>query len=325
MEGLQKYLQSLSHKEKKIAFFVLGLFVLGIIYLSLHHPPKDFPVGQIITIDAGESLQDVADTLYLAHAIQYEFVFKAHVILQGGEKRVIAGDYLLDRASGPADLAYRLVHGDFHIEFTKVTIPEGWTVFQIADEVQKDFPNFDRTRFLDLAKGSEGYLFPETYFISSSTKPETIVDKMKRTFDQKVLSLPNIRTSEHSVKDIIIMASILEDEARTTESRKIISGILWKRLALGMALQVDSTFLYINGKNTYELTASDLKIKSPYNTYIYRGLPPTPIGNPGLDAIMSALEPTASNYLYYLSSKDGTMHYATTFAQHIKNRQLYLR
>jgi len=120
------------------------------------------------------------------------------------------------------------------------------------------------------------------------------------------------------------MASIIEAEARTTESRRIISGILWKRISLGMPLQVDSTFVYINGKNTYELTSDDLKIDSPYNTYVYKGLPPTPIGNPGLDAILAALYPKTSKYLYFLSSKSGDMYYATTFEQHKRNKELYL-
>ena len=147
---------------------------------------------------------------------------------------------------------------------------------------------------------------------------------MQNNFLVNIDSIPGLATTTYKLGDIIIMASILEAEARTTESRKIIAGILWKRLKLGMPLQVDSTFSYINGKNTYELTLDDLQIDSPYNTYKYASLPPGPIGNPGVDAINSALNPTVTKYLYFLSSKSGKMYYATTFEQHIKNKELYL-
>jgi UPF0755 protein len=147
---------------------------------------------------------------------------------------------------------------------------------------------------------------------------------MNKVFLQKIETISGLATSTHSLKDSIIMASILENEARTTESRKIIAGILWKRLYLGMPLQVDSTFSYINGKNTYDLTLDDLKINSPYNTYLYKGLPPGPISNPGLDAINDAIYPTKTPYLYFLSSKSGDMYYAKTFEEHKRNKELYL-
>ena len=148
---------------------------------------------------------------------------------------------------------------------------------------------------------------------------------MEDNFEAKINSLSAFATTTRSKEDIIIMASILENETRTPEDRRIVSGILWKRLKLGMPLQVDASFVYVNGKNTYELTANDLKIDSPYNTYKYQGLPPGPIGNPGLDSILAALNPTTTKYLYFLSSLDGKMYYAQTFEQHKKNRELYLK
>jgi UPF0755 protein len=105
---------------------------------------------------------------------------------------------------------------------------------------------------------------------------------------------------------------------------KMVSGILWRRISIGIALQVDAVFGYILDKPTYSPSLDDLKINSPYNTYTNRGLPPGAIGNPGLDAIEAAISPTQSKYLYYLTGKDGTMHYATTFDQHVANRK-YLR
>ena len=110
-----------------------------------------------------------------------------------------------------------------------------------------------------------------------------------------------------------------------TQTRRMISGILWKRLDEGMPLQIDCTFQYVNGKNTFQLSLDDLKIDSPYNTYKYRGLTPTPISNPGLDSLRAAVTPIESKYYYFLSDKEGVMHYGITHDQHVANKNKYLR
>ncbi|MEI7513041.1 MAG: endolytic transglycosylase MltG, partial [bacterium] len=137
--------------------------------------------------------------------------------------------------------------------------------------------------------------------------------------------LERSKINDSNFNEIITMASIIEGEAMKDEDRKIIADILWRRIDIGMMLQVDTTFMYINGKASSEITKADLKINSPYNTYTHKGLPPTPISNPGIEAINSAMFPTANKYLYYLSDKDGVMHYAVTFAEHKKNKEKYLR
>ncbi len=312
-------------EKKKYTVLGFSLFILLGVWIYFHAAPINFPQGEVITIIPGESLQEIATYLHYKSVIKSPFVFRIHVILQGGERRVIAGDYLLDKKEGTADIAYRLVHGQFNLPTVKITIPEGWNTFQIADHLKKTLISFDKTYFIKLAKPEEGYLFPDTYFVSSAVRSEDIISRMKKTFQEKIVKVPGIGTTTRKLSDIITMASILEDEAPTTKDRQMISDILWRRISLGLALQVDSTFLYINGKNTYDLTAEDLKINSPYNTYLYRGLPPTPIGNPGTDAIFAAINPLKNKYLYYLSGKDGVIHYATTFEQHKKNRELYLK
>ncbi len=310
---------------KKYLLILGGLFVLFEIYVYFHLPPKDFPVGDIITIPTGETLQDITNRLYAEHVIAWPIVFRSHVILQGGEKRVIAGDYLLPRAEGPADLAYRFVHGDFGLNEKKVTIPEGYNVFQIADTLQKNLVNFNTAEFLKLAKPEEGKLFPDTYFISPVATPDVVIEMMKTTFIKKILSVKEIATSPHKFNDIIKLASIIELEASSTESRKVVAGILWKRLSLNMPLQVDAAFTYVTGKNISDITAKDLKIDSPYNTYLHAGLPPTPVGNPGLDAIRATVSPTETAYLYYISDKSGNLHYAKTLSEQNKNIAKYLQ
>lgn len=301
------------------------IFFLAIyVYTFLHRPPRDFPVGQVITVESGESLQDITTTLYNARVIRSPFAFRTTVILLGGETKVKAGDYLFDKREGPADIAYRLVNGVFRLEVIKITIPEGWSTFEIAEYLEDTLINFNKRQFLILSQKKEGYLFPDTYFVSPAAKPEKVIGIMEDTFKHRIKTVPGIATTTRSLADIMIMASILEEEAKTTESRRMVAGILWKRLEMSMPLQVDASFLYINGKNTYELTVDDLRIDSPYNTYLYKGLPPTPISNPGLDSIFAAINPIPSKYVYYLSSRSGDMYYAQTFEQHKRNRELYL-
>ena len=148
----------------------------------------------------------------------------------------------------------------------------------------------------------------------------------EENFNVKIKSIDDaIRAFKKPLKDIVIMASILEAEARTTETRRIIAGILWKRLDIGMPLQVDAAFQYIDGKTTFQLATSDLETDSPYNTYTRKGLPPTPITNPGLDAILATITPIKTPYLYYLTDKDGKMHYAVTHEGHLANKEKYLQ
>ena len=138
------------------------------------------------------------------------------------------------------------------------------------------------------------------------------------------LLLSGIQASGHSLSDIVIMASLVEKEARTDVNRRIVAGVLWNRLALGMPLQVDAVFGYIFDRDTYSPSFEDLKVDSPYNTYTHKGLPPGPISNPGLESIYAALYPTKTNYLYYLTGKDTLMHYARTYAEHVANQTKYL-
>lgn len=310
--------------EKKAVLAFIFAFIFSIMYLYFISAPSGFPVGKIFSVSQGESLENVTQNLYSLGAIRYPSVFRAHVIVMGGEKRVIAGDYLLDKKESPADLAYRLVNGKFNLNLKKLTIPEGWNIFEIGSYLDETLENFDKKKFLELAKNKEGYLFPDTYFVSPATKPGDLIDRMGKNFNKKVQDIPGLATTTIKFSDVIIMASIIEREANTPESRRAVSSILWKRIKNFMPLQVDSAFDYVNGKNTFTLTLSDLKIDSPYNTYKYKGLPPGPIGNPGADSISAAINPTETDYLYFLTGRNGKMYYAKTFEEHVKNKQKYL-
>ncbi len=325
MEELLKNYKALPRKTKYLYTGGILVFVAFSFFIYLERPPSRFPFNEVVTINQGESLQNITNNLYNDGVIKYPIIFRSAVIILGGERKVIAGDYLLNEKAGSINLAYRLVKGKFHMETRKITIFEGWNIFDIADSLEKQLVDFDKEEFIRLSKNKEGYLFPDTYFISSTARPRTIIDLMSQNFESKVKSVPGIATSTHSLKEIITMASIIETEANNIQDKKIVSGILWKRIELGMPLQVDVTFEYINGKNTFELTLDDLKIDSPYNTYKYKGLPPTPIANPGMDSIIAALYPTKTKYLFFLtSSEDGKMYYSKTFEEHKRIKQVHL-
>ncbi len=324
MEQLFSRVRASSKKERILAGVGILLLFILVLYISFYKTPSDFPKDKVVTISSGESLQQITSDLYEKNVIKSPLVFRSLVILLGGEKKIIAGDYLLESRESPLTLAYRFMQGDFDLEPITITIPEGRNIFQMADYFEENLVEFDKTLFLNLAQKEEGYLFPDTYFVSPVIKPATLIALMKGNFDKKMEEILSVYSTDRPIEDIIVMASLLEAEAKTTESRRIIAGILWKRISIGMPLQVDSTFSYVNGKNTYELTLADLEIDSLYNTYKYRGLPPGPITNPGTDSIIAAMTPISTKYLYFLSSRSGDMYYGRTFEEHKRNKERYL-
>jgi UPF0755 protein len=301
--------------------------IIGIFYQSYLKPPADFPTGTVIEIPQGQNLDQTATTLEAEHVIRSAFWFENFVYLFNGERQIVNGDYYLGTPSNSFQMARRVTSGDFQVSQVKTTIPEGSTVFQISLILEKRYPFFDTVHFLTLAQNKEGYLFPDTYKFGAEVDPEEVIDVMSQNFNEKIeeaSTSATIAAFGKPVSDVIVMASLLEAEARQTETRQMIAGILWHRLALGMPLDLDSTLRYVTGKTSAEMTTSDLKLDSPYNTYVHKGLPPTPINNPGLDSILAAVTPIKSNYLYFLSDNNGVMHYATTLAGQDANKAEYL-
>lgn len=168
----------------------------------------------------------------------------------------------------------------------------------------------------------EGYLFPDTYRVVTTASAQQIALKMLQNFNRRTA---DVAASGTITYDTLILASIVEREVRGDADRKIVADLFLRRLAEGMALQADSTVNYVTGKKTPALSAEDRDIDSPWNTYLHRGLPPTPISNPSLSAIRAVLDPTPNAYVYFLTDAEGTVHYARTFAEHVANKERYLR
>lgn len=304
--------------------FILG-FGVAYGYRVAFSPPVDFPARSIVSIASGASAPSVAAQLAEAHIIAHPRVLQAILRATGASDRVQAGAYLFTTPEDVFAVAYRIVAGNYGIPLARITFPEGETARDYATRVHKAFSNISETDFLSTAKPYEGYLFPDTYVFSSSADASSIVQTMRTNFNTRIAPfLANASASGHSLGDIVTLASLVEREARSIENKRIIAGILWNRLKLGMPLQVDAVFGYIYGRDTYAPSLADLKVDSPYNTYTHKGLPPGPISNPGLESIDAAIHPTKTTYLYYLTGKDNAMHYATTFDEHQANRQKYL-
>jgi len=329
LSRISSFLSSIGVEEtkSKIMLFVALVIVLVAATISfLLMPPLVFPENKIITIEKGAYLDEVADQLAREGMIRSQTLFAICSRLVGGEKPITAGTYLFKEPTPACAIAIRIARGVSGAPSVRVTIPEGMTNQEIAEVLSKSLSNFNRNIFFETYYSQEGYLFPDTYFFSPGATTEDVVMKMRANFDTKLAPLAReVEASGRALCDVVTMASILEKEATTAEDRTLVSGILWKRMSIGMPLQVDATFMYLLGKKSSELTLGDLQMKSAYNTYQNKGLPYGPIGNPGIDSIRAAIHPSSSPYLYYLSDNDGVMHYAKTFDEHKANKAKYLR
>jgi UPF0755 protein len=229
-------------------------------------------------------------------------------------------------------------------EFIKITFPEGWTAKEMSKRLEangfpgNDFLNlaqnptpeilnqFDFLADLPKGRGLEGFLFPDTYFFSKEATAEGIILKMLDNFGRRVSAdlRQEALKQKRSLYEVTTMASIIEGEVRSETDRKVVSGIFWKRVKEGRGLQSCATLAYILGENKKQYSFEDTRIQSPYNTYLYKGLPPGPISNPGLAAIEAAVRPAPTDYNYFLSDpKTGKTVFSKTIDEHNANKVKY--
>ena len=291
--------------QNKNIFYTLGAVLCFLLfYFFFLSPPNNFPLETIFEVEKGSSLRTVSLKLKNENIIRSRLVFEAFVILFDKEKRVIRSDYYFKNKLSVYEVARRISKGEHHLVPIAVTIPEGFNSVQIADVFVSKLLNFDKNKFLLEAIELEGYLFPDTYFFFVTADEQDALKSINGNFDKKIAPLRSaIIDAKKTEKEIITMASLIEAEAKGDADREFISGILWKRLSIGIPLQVDV---------------------SP-ETYKTKGLPKSPIGNPGLESIKAAIFPQNSPYLYYLHDKDGNIHYARSFLEHRQNVLKYLK
>lgn len=314
-----------SGKSIKEVAIKTAIVLLAFYFLFLG-TPSDFPKGSIVSIENGETLNGIASSLKEKNVIKSKFLFKNLVRVFGGRVGAKSGDYSFDNRQNVFTVASRISSGDFGLNPIKITIPEGLNSDEMVSLFKKNGFMVNEKELAKLAFLEQGFLFPDTYLFLPNVSADQIVSTMKDNFYKKIEPYRNeIERFGKPLYDVIKMASIVEGEARQMETRKVIAGILWKRIDIGQPLQVDVSFKMINGKNSYNLTLEDLSIDSPFNTYKYKGLPPSPISNPSLDSILATINPTKTPYFYFLTDSSGKMHYASTFEGHVMNKELYLR
>ncbi|MCJ7829552.1 endolytic transglycosylase MltG [Patescibacteria group bacterium] len=334
---------SLKKSKFLIFIFLFFLAILVVIWGWWHwanlavSPPADGPsvISKTFIVKKGESLSSVAFRLQKAGLIRHSLAFKLIILSQGLADKIQAGSFSLKASLSPKEIAYTLTHGTSDIW---LTFPEGWRKEEFAQRLSANLVNFDSSQFLQLASGHEGELFPDTYLISREASPAAVFNLLfnnfQKKFDEELESfLSKLGLTQ---KEALILASLVEREAKSNQDRPMVAGILIKRLKADWPLQIDATLQYALANSKLQTPGSkledwwpsptvvDKKINSPYNTYKYKGLPPTPICNPGLASIEAVVYPKETDYWFYLSDASGKIHYAKTTEEHNENIRQYL-
>jgi UPF0755 protein len=283
-------------------------------------------IQKIINIPSGTNAKEIVHILEKNEIIRKNnYLFIILIKLSKLEDKLKFGEYNLSPSLNMLQILNKLARGE--IVVYKITIPEGYTSIQIAELLDKK-EIVEKESFLKLVKYGEksweGYLFPDTYEVPKKYGPENMFKLMLSNFEQVAVDNKLINKAEQTgftMDEIITLASIIEKEAKFAEEKRQISSVFHNRLKSGMKLQSCATIQYILGKPKEKLEESDLEIESPYNTYLYKGLPPGPICNPGIDSIIAALEPANEDYLYFVLGDNGRHIFSKTYEEHLKNKK----
>lgn len=313
-----------------ISFSICIILILIAAYFSYIKSPLDIKEDILFEVKQGESGAKIINNLLDAKIIKNKVFFKIMVKIKGRDIHIIPGFYLARKRESVESFWERLIKGE--VEKYKLTIPEGYNIYQIAKIIEKEKIG-DAKRFLSLvtnrhfiaelgidAPSLEGYLFPSTYFFTPRTKEEDIIKAMYSKMQDvlyKDLKISD-RISKKKLHKILTYASIIQKEAKLPEEMPLISAVFHNRVKKEMKLQCDPTVIYGIKNFNGNLTKKDLFTKHPYNTYTNYGPPPTPIANPSKAAIKAALNPAKVDYLYFVSRNDGTHVFSKTLSEHNK-------
>ncbi|MEK7589580.1 MAG: endolytic transglycosylase MltG [Patescibacteria group bacterium] len=316
-------------KRSHIIAIAVAIMCLSVVMLGTWLPAqrKDNEIREII-IERGQNLQSIADDLKSQQLIRSKYLFIFYVTARGQESQLQAGRYHLTRSMNILQIAYRLVNGLAESDDLKVVITEGSNIWEI-DEKIVEAGLAREGEFARLYYPREGKLFPDTYRFKKDTVLKEVGNKFADTYAKKSGN-PNIYT--------LITASLLEKEAKKPEDMAMVADIIERRLGLGMLLQMDAsvgygwclrTSLAQNFARRCDVTqapiATEIRRDGEFNLYMRHGLPPRPISNPGTVAINAARNPIKNEYLFYLSTRDGSeLIFAKTLQEHERNRRKYL-
>jgi len=322
-------------KKKTVLLGIIFLVLLllgGQMIAQQQYQPVDASDKTTIelTIPGGSSAKEVAGLLKAKDLIRSEKAFLKYCRREHLDAKLKAGSFSLSRSMSIEQISNRLVAGQ-NVNNT-LTVPEGYTVKEIGQLLQakknispqawqqalQDDYNYEFLPPKDRANRLEGYLYPDTYVLAEKADAHAIIEQMLANFESRwnqqfaqLIAGKNIDRHE-----VIIIASMIEREAQQADERKRIAGVIYNRLSINMPLQIDATVLYSLGVHKNIVENKDLKVDSPYNTYLYPGLPVGPIACPGSASIAAALQPEKHNYFYYVSRGDGSHQFSKTFAEH---------
>jgi UPF0755 protein len=299
-------------------------------------PPGQGSVVKDISFPPGSGIRALANDLKAGGVIRSSWHFVLLTRLRGESHHLKAGEYRLSDAMTPVDILHKIVFGE--VDYRKFSLPEGYSIYQAAELLEQKgyfkkevFLEKCRSRellaHLDITEESaEGYLYPATYNLSRTGGEEQLLEQMITQFNKTYSALAvGKSTGRFSRHQIITLASIIEKEAISTEEKPLISSVFHNRLRIGMPLQSDPTAVYGVRAFSGKVNKADIQRPSPYNTYLNRGLPPGPIGNPGRDAVIAALNPVASDFLYFVARQDGTHQFSRTLEEHNRAVARYLK
>ncbi len=311
---------------RKIVLLGLVVFLFVIVYFWWRN--GNAPVNtrdeskKVFVVERGSGVRAIANNLKEQGLIRDPIAFFILTKKEGSDTKIQAGDYKLSPSMNLSQILDELTLGTIDVW---VTIPEGMRSEEVADILAREIPSYEES-WRPILIENEGYLFPDTYLIPKETDVETVVSIFKANFDKKIDEAG--LSDNPQLADIVTKASLIEREAITDEEKPMIASVIANRLRQGMALDIDATLQYAKGKvgNKWWTVPvpADKNIDSPYNTYQNPGLPPGPIGNPGIEAIKAAANPSTSTYFFYIHDTDGNVHFAKTLEEHQQNINKYL-
>ncbi|MGG1615492.1 endolytic transglycosylase MltG [Paenibacillus sp. NRS-1782] len=303
----------------------------------------------VFTVVKGTGTSAIADTLEQKGLIRNALVFKAYLKFKQQGSAFMAGKYEAQPGATFDQLIAKLSAGDVvKEEMIRFTIPEGFTIRQMADKLQKE-GLADQKQFLQLANDPsafdvalvrdipkqaglryalEGYLFPETYELKKGSTTKDIIQAMLEQMQKRLETVPDmdamLKQRGETLHQLLTVASLVEREVVVDEERPVVASVIYNRLKQDKKLEIDATVQYMLDKQKERLYYKDLAVESPYNTYLHQGLPPGPIASPSLKSVVAALQPDATDYLFYVTKKDGTQGhlFAKTYKEHLHNIQV---
>ncbi|PYY25597.1 endolytic transglycosylase MltG [Paenibacillus illinoisensis] len=300
----------------------------------------------VFEIKSGSGTSQIADQLEQEGLIRSGLAFKGYLKWKKQGSSFMAGTYSMNPGVSYDEIISKLNSGEVvPEEMMKFTIPEGYTVLQMADKLSAEGV-VDREEFIKLANDPssfdvdiikdipvdeelryvlEGYLFPETYELKKGSSTHDVMQRMLEEFQTKINTISDLESKlkarNLSLHELLTIASLVEREVVVDEERALVAGVIDNRIKQDMKLEIDATVQYLLDKPKARLLFKDLKVKSPYNSYLNKGLPPGPIASPSLESIEAALAPEASDYLFYVTKKDGSSGhlFAKTYKEHQQN------